>query len=159
MCSLLAARKRLWEEERFLMSVFIRRSARVIRVSATSEQMCNWCWDSPGVPPGSTLSLFSLRWALWREGAAVCARSLPPLITEDNTESRMKRVKETNDIPEGGYASILALFYCQLCFISPCWCNCSPHTSGNWHLMQKRGWCAGDVFFCLPICMDVTREW
>ncbi len=40
------------------MSVFIRRSARVIRVSATSEQMCNWCWDSPGVPPGSTLSLF-----------------------------------------------------------------------------------------------------
>lgn len=41
-----------------LMSVFIQGSARVAPVSATSEQMCNWCWDSPGVPSGSTLSLF-----------------------------------------------------------------------------------------------------
>lgn len=159
MCSLLAARNRLREEERFLMSVFIRRSARVIRVSATSEQMCNWCWDSPGVPPGCTLSFFRSDGHCGWRGAAVCPRSLPPLITEDNTESRMKRVKETSDIPERGYASILALFSCQLCFISPCLCNCSPHTSGSWHLMQRRGWRAGYVSFCFLICMDVTTEW
>lgn len=61
MCSLLAARNRPREEERFLMSVFIGRSAGVVRVSATSEQMCNWCWDSPGVPHGKhPLSLFYL---------------------------------------------------------------------------------------------------
>lgn len=76
---------RLPEEERFLMSAFIRRSARVIRVSATSEQICNWCWDSPGVPPGSTLG--------------DTPPPPPPLITEDNTESRMKGGKRDKRYP------------------------------------------------------------
>lgn len=88
MCSLLAARNRLGEEERFLMSVFIGRSARVIRVSATSEQMCNWCWDSPGVPPGSTLSPFWFRWVLWRGVASMC-----PLFTPSSHHTGQHRVK------------------------------------------------------------------
>lgn len=58
-----------WGRGGVWMSVFIQRSARVLPVSATSEQMCNWCWDGPGVPSGSTLSFFffsppPLRWAL-----------------------------------------------------------------------------------------------
>lgn len=118
---------------------------------------------SPREAPSAFFFFLPLRWALQRGGGReLCASpsfSLTLLITADDTKSRMKRVKETNDIPEGGYASILALFSCQLCFVSPRWCNCSPHMSGSWHLTPRRGRCAGDVSFCLLICMDVSTEW
>lgn len=69
--------------ERVLMSVFIQGSAGVIRVSATSEQMCNWCWDSPGVPSGSTLSYFFLFFSPVKMGTAEggVQSCLPPLLS------------------------------------------------------------------------------
>lgn len=160
MCSLLAARNRLREGRGFWWAFSFGGQPG----SSECQPQVNKCVIDVGtalVSPREAPSAFFRSDGHCGRGRLqlYAPRLLPPLITEDNTKSRMKRIRETNDIPEGGYASILALFSCQLCFISPCWCNCSPHTSGSWHLMPWRGRCAGDVSFCFLICMDVSTEW
>lgn len=108
MCSLLAARARPREGRGFWWAFSLAGSAGVAQVSATSEQMCNWCWDSPGVPTGSTLAPTPPFFFSSSDGHCGCGsggfggqgglqlyapRSLPSLITEDNTKSRKKGPK------------------------------------------------------------------
>lgn len=111
MCSLLATRNRLREGKGFWWAFSFKGQSG----SFECQPQVNKCvidvgtaLVSPREAPSAFFFFFSFRWALWRgESGAICPRSLPLLITEDNTKSRMKRVKETNDIPEGGYALIL----------------------------------------------------
>lgn len=136
------------------MSVFIERSAKVIWVSTASEQMCNWCWDSPGVPWVSTLCLSPPHghWGGW------CApSSLPPHIRGQH-RVKNKKTKRDKRYPRRRIRFDFGLFSHLLCFISPCWFNCLPHVSKLASGFQGEG-CVDDVLFCFLIFMDVTREW
>lgn len=159
MCSLLAAWNRLREGRAFWWAFSFRGQPG----SSECQPRVNKCVIDVGTalvsPPGKQPQSFWFRWAHW--GRGLCAPrpgSLPPLITEDNTESRMKRAKETNDIPDGGYASISSLSPGNYVSFLPVGVIALP-TRREAGISYRGGGGVWDVSFCFRICMDITTEW
>lgn len=152
MCSLLAARNRPREGRGFWWAFSLGGQPG----SSECQPQVNKCVIDVGTAPVSpreapSAIFFSLQMGIvacvWG-GAALCPRSLPSLITEDNTKSRMKRTKKRQTISQKEDTLQFRLFSpASYVSFSPHWCNCSPHTSGSWHLMPRLervgGWGGG----------------